>query len=442
MAKNKNTPNKKSKVDKQTQQQVTKETIEEKPIYKIDGSILEGGGQILRNTVALSSLFDKAILIEKIRYNRDQPGLKNQHKTGIDLMAKLFKAHITGSSVGSTRLYYQPTLRSIKDDGVIEADTKTAGSVCLIIQVALPCLIFAPHSVKMVLGGGTNCDFAPAADYMENVFLPIATSMGFQCDMKIDKKGFYPKGGGAVTITTQPLTEPLKPITIVNKGNVNRIVIQAFYTSRISPVVAERMVNTSRKLIKKDFKKVEIETEIIDMSKYSFGDGTYIFIRAFTDTGCVYGSTGNGAIRVPAETIAEDATNSLLKDLQDGGCVDEYLQDQLIIFMALAKGKSIIKTGPISLHTQTSIHYTSLMTGATFKISPVAERLPGEETFYIECDGIGYHPSNDIDINPTQQITNNNNQNNNNNNNNSNTEITTTTTTTTTTANTTTTTVQ
>ncbi|KAN0015602.1 hypothetical protein ACTFIU_008341 [Dictyostelium citrinum] len=429
MGKNKNYNKnqfKKSKTNNETTTQ--QQQIEEKPDFKIDGSILEGGGQILRNSVALASLFNKAISIEKIRYNRDQPGLKNQHKAGIDLMSRLFKAHITGCSVGSSKLYYQPTLKNIQDDGVIEADTKTAGSICLLIQVSLPCLIFAPHSTKMILGGGTNCDFAPAVDYIQNVFLPIATTMGFQCEMNIDKRGFYPKGGGAITLTTQPLKQPLSPITIVNKGEVTRIVIKSYFTSpRISPLVAERMNNTAKKLIKKDFKKVDIETELIDCSKFSFGDGTFIEIRAYTDQGCIFGATGNGAIGIPAEKVAEDATNSLLKDLQDGGCMDEYLQDQLIIFMALAKGKSQIKTGPISLHTQTSIHITSLMTGAIFTITPLTNNAQsGEETNLITCDGIGYFPliSNDNNNNTKSDLNNNNNNtksdlNNNNNNNNS-----------------------
>eukprot|EP01132_Coremiostelium_polycephalum_P000593 gene593-739_t len=367
-------------------------SIEEHPDFVIDGQILEGGGQILRNTVALASLFHKNILINNIRYNRDQPGLKPQHKAGIELVTRLYKGHTNGCGHGSTRLYYQPVLTTITEQD-IDADTKTAGSITLLIQIALPCFIFAPTSIKAVLGGGTNVDFSPPADYIVEVFNPIAKKFGINVDIQITKRGFYPRGGGAMTVITKPVESHLEPITMIEKGNLNKIVIKSYYTSKVSPLVAERMCNTAKKLLKKEFKKVEIDTEMIDISSKSFGDGTFIFITAYTDTGCIFGATANGSIGVPAETVAENATNSLIKDLQDGGCVDEYLQDQLIIFMALAKGKSQLKTGPISLHTQTSIHFTSLITGAKFTTEPINQRQPGEETFLITCEGVGFSNS-------------------------------------------------
>lgn len=52
------------------------------PPLIIDGGMLEGGGQLLRNSVALSALLCKPITIQNIRNGRRPPGLKAQHEAG------------------------------------------------------------------------------------------------------------------------------------------------------------------------------------------------------------------------------------------------------------------------------------------------------------------------------------------------------------------------
>ncbi|XP_020893413.1 RNA 3'-terminal phosphate cyclase [Exaiptasia diaphana] len=91
---------------------------------------------------------------------------------------------------------------------------------------------------------------------------------------------------------------------------------------------------------------------------------------------------------VPAERVAGDSVDELLRNVESGGCVDEHLQDQLIIFMALAAGKSRVRSGPLTMHTKTAIHIAELVTKASFTVTPCGtDNSP--ETFLIECDGIG-----------------------------------------------------
>jgi len=83
------------------------------------------------------------------------------------------------------------------------------------------------------------------------------------------------------------------------------------------------------------------------------GSGSGIVLWAETDTGCVLGGSGLGSKGVDPTTVGRDAADELIKAIKGGGCVDEYLQDQVIIFLALAKGRSTVKTGlPLTLHTQ------------------------------------------------------------------------------------------
>ena len=43
-------------------------------------------------------------------------------------------------------------------------------SICLLIQAALPCLMFAPAATGVVMRGGTNADKAPPIDYLLKVY--------------------------------------------------------------------------------------------------------------------------------------------------------------------------------------------------------------------------------------------------------------------------------
>lgn len=46
-------------------------------------------------------------------------------------------------------------------------------SVSLLIQVILPCALFSPSPVQLLLRGGTNADMAPQIDYTVTVSLSI-----------------------------------------------------------------------------------------------------------------------------------------------------------------------------------------------------------------------------------------------------------------------------
>ena len=65
------------------------------------------------------------------------------------------------------------------------------------------------------------------------------------------------------------------------------------------------------------------------------------------------------------------------------------MQDQMTIFMALARGESRILTGPLTLHTETAIHIATQLTEAKFSIIPVTPDVKITNNI-IQCHGIGY----------------------------------------------------
>lgn len=286
-----------------------------------------------------------------------------------------------GAKVGSTEISFHPgPIRS----GDYTADTKTAGSICLLMQAALPCLLYANGPTQLSLRGGTNAEMAPQVDYTMMVFQPIAKKFGmrFECDVK--RRGYYPKGGGEVVTTSYP-AKSLTPVDLMDRGNITRIFGRAFVAGVLPIKVAHTMAQSAERLLRQGNSGLAIRIDALKEPEQSaFGTGTGIIVVAETSTGCLLAGSALGKRGVPAEKVGADAAQMLLGNIKHGGCVDEYLQDQLVLLMALAHGKSRVLCGPITLHTETAIHVAKLLTQAKFNIEKVSE-----SSNIIECEGIG-----------------------------------------------------
>jgi len=345
---------------------------------------MEGGGQILRNAVALSCLTQTDITIHNIRAKRSKPGLMPQHLMGLRLVRDICAGHLSGDGKGSTSVTFQPS--HIKGDKY-EADTKTAGIVCLLIQVSLPCLCFAPEKSSIHLKGGTNASMAPPIDYFTMVLQPILSKMGINFQCYIIKRGFYPKGGGEVRVGVDPLQDKLKPLTMTDFGNVVSISGYSYVAGALAPKVAHIMAQEAKRVLQPHFTGVNIDiTARKESEQTAVATGSGIIIVATTSTGCILAGQALGERGKPAEEVGQQAGKELLNELKREACVDSHLQDQLILFMALADGKSVVKTGPLTLHTETAIHIAKTLTKAKFEV----HKCDDNDNVTIECDGIGY----------------------------------------------------
>lgn len=295
--------------------------------------------QILRIASALAVLLQRPLHIDRIRAGRAKPGLRAQHLTGIELVARMVDARLEGGQVGSTELTLWP--RQPLKAGAYTADAQTAGSTCLLLQVALPCVVYAPGPCELRLKGGTNAAMAPQIDYAQHILLPTLRRMGVTAELELHRRGYYPQGGGEVVLRSQPRREPLLAIDLTEFGTgVTEVHGVAYCSAKLPPHIAERMAGAARKVLRKQLPNARVQIDTVaEPPARGMGTGCGIVLAATTSTGCVLGGSALGERGRPAEDVGTAAAEELLTAANVGACVDEYLLDQLVIYAALAVRK-------------------------------------------------------------------------------------------------------
>ncbi len=144
-------------------------------IIQINGASGEGGGQILRSSLALSMITGKPFSITNIRANRSKPGLMRQHLTAVNAATAISSAHTLGAELKSTTVSFTPTeVRS----GNYNFAVGSAGSAMLILQTILLPLCLADGPSEVVLEGGTHNSFAPPFEFIERAFFAYPSKNG------------------------------------------------------------------------------------------------------------------------------------------------------------------------------------------------------------------------------------------------------------------------
>lgn len=388
------------------------------PPVTLDGSNLEGGGQILRMGMALAAVTGQPLHIHSVRGKRSRPGLQPQHLAGVELVRAISNGRLEGAFKGSCDLSFHP---GPLQAGHFYASPETAGSTALLVQASLPCLLMAqalqpreqstaaPHAAGLPsssgagagferqgalrgggapatcsvhLGGGTDNPQAPPVDFLLHALLPLLRKQfGIDASIELRRRGFYPRGGGdmLLTVAGKPGQEGscLPPIQLVERGAVVKVHARAHVAGQLPRHVAQQLVATALAPLTRHLNAQEggaaalanVTSECIEETASSaHGTGAGILLVAETSTGCLLAGSallGRGQL---AADMGRVAGESLVAQLEAGGCIDEYMQDQLVIFMALAKGTSRVLTGPLTLHTKTAIWVAQKMTAAKFRL--------------------------------------------------------------------------
>jgi RNA 3'-terminal phosphate cyclase (ATP) len=366
-------------------------------MIEIDGSQGEGGGQLLRTALSLSCITGKSFRISNIRKSRPKSGLMRQHLVAVQAAARIAGAELTGDQLGSTELSFSP--RRVTP-GDYSFDIGTAGSTPLVLQTIIPPLLLAGGPSRLTLTGGTHVPFSPSFHYIAEVFAPALYRLGARLELTLDSCGFYPKGGGKVRCRIQP-SAAFTALNAEQRGKLLRI-SGCSAVANLPLSIAERQTRSALGRLETvlggfpeqgsaegvppaPWERAEgvplapreraegvplaprergrgegvatygaVPTELPTREVTAYGQGTFIFIRGEYEH-AVSGFTALGARGKPAEAVGEEAAVEFLTHHQTGMPIDPHLADQLVLYLALAKGPSVFATSRITGHLETNL---------------------------------------------------------------------------------------
>ncbi len=338
----------------------------------LDGSYGEGGGQILRTALALSTLLQKPFEINNIRKGREQSGLKNQHLHCIKALKELCNSYAEGAEIGSTYVKYEPG--KFKPQ-TMSLDIGTAGSITLMMQSLLLPAIFAQGKVRYRIKGGTDVKWSMPFDYFNNIFLPQLRRYA-EIDCKIIRRGYYPKGGGQIDLTIKPkfafFDKNLPKINLVEQGKLIQVKGISHASKDLEKAeVAERQAKAAKLVLSSLNCPVQIKSEYAE--SLSTGSGITLWAIFSKDEDEIdemnpirLGADVLGEQGKRAEIVGQEAAEKLIQEIRSKAPVDEHLADNLIPYLAIAGGS--IKVSKISNHVRTNIYTVEKFLDVKFKI--------------------------------------------------------------------------
>lgn len=328
-------------------------------VLEIDGSFGEGGGQILRTSLALSLIKQIPFRIVSIRSRRAKPGLRPQHLTAVRAAARIANAQVEGDAVGSTGLTFRP---GALKGGAYEFDVGTAGSTTLVFQTVLPALLGCPQPSNIVFRGGTHNHGGPPWHFLETVFLPAIARIGARVAIRLERYGFSPGGDGHWSAEIAP--SKLQALTLHEKGELEERRVQAL-VSNLPLSIADRELATVREAL------AWPETAFRARTVEARGPGNIVMIGArFTHVSEL--ATGFGRRGFPAEKVAASALDCWSQYERSGAPVGEHLADQLLLPIALAGSGSFLTMKP-TLHTMTNAETITKFLPIRFQMERASE---------------------------------------------------------------------
>ncbi|KAL1627866.1 hypothetical protein SLS54_002133 [Diplodia seriata] len=368
----------------------------------IDGTTLEGGGQLLRISVGLAALTAEPIRITRIRANRrGKTGLKAQHLSAVQWLALASRAISIGAEQQSQTLDFFPRadvlgqIKSSQKANIINIGS--AGSIGLVFQAILPFILFSGRSSSkpfaITIHGGTNVSFSPSYDYISQVLLPTLSLIGLPpITADLHRRGWQRGGKGSITfhVTSLPRSQKLPAFRLESRSAITTVAATILAPSYCQDQ-AER---TLHRVLGASFPHLDESAFAVDFEQSPHTKDLYLILVATSATGHKLGRDWLFDEKITAVPAAVDrlihrVAAELVEEVRHGGAVDEHLRDQLVVFQALADGPSFVDGGreddergggnivKPSLHARTAEWVVERVLGARF------DGVGG-------CEGVGF----------------------------------------------------
>lgn len=329
----------------------------------IDGAMGEGGGQILRTSLALATCLGRPLHIHHIRAARKHPGLQPQHLAAVRAAAQICAAQVVGAQQGSQILTFTPApVRA----GDYHFAVGTAGSTTLVLQTILPALMLADTTSRVVLEGGTHNPLAPPFEFLHDAFLPVINRMGVTVRATLDRAGFAPRGGGRMTVEITP-SKHLQTFNLVERGALLAQRAQVLLAHLPAHIALREVAVIQREL---GYDAAQVRVDYIDEA-YGPGNVVNVLVQSehITESFSAFGRPGK-----PAEQVAQEVVNEVRHYLQTTATIGVHLADQLLLPMVLAGRGSFTTLAP-SRHTQTNAAVIEIFCGRKIQFEQTGEQV-------------------------------------------------------------------
>jgi RNA 3'-terminal phosphate cyclase (ATP) len=323
----------------------------------IDGSQGEGGGQILRTSLALAAITGTPVRVEHIRARRPRPGLQRQHLVAVQAAAQVCHGQLDGAELHSREIMFTPQAPCA---GTYVFDIGSAGSTTLVLQTVLPILLCADGPSSVSIRGGTHNSMAPPIEFLQESFLPVLHRIGVSATVALERHGFYPAGGGAMHATIQPW-QTATSLDLQDRGKAigrHADVVLANLPAHIASRESQTMKHSLH------WSHAEVDEQDVSAD----GPGNAIIARLrYTNVTAVF--TAFGELRKAAEQVARDCAKQVNRYATGDAPVCEHLADQLLLPLALGAGGRFRTMKP-SEHTRTNAAVIARFLGEVVTIAP------------------------------------------------------------------------